>query len=150
VVLGLMRDGPGAAERPPTPGLAELEALIGSVRAAGTPVELRLLGTDRVLPAHVQLTIYRIVQEALTNVVKHAPGAATTVDVAVSAGEARIEVSDIPSGPPRAVGDAGAGAGYGTTGMYERAAAFGGSLRAEPLPGGGFRVLAHLPVGQWP
>jgi signal transduction histidine kinase len=143
VVLGLLReDGIGGMELGPAPRLADLKELADTVRASGTPVELRAPGIGRELSPAVQLTAYRIVQEALTNVVKHAPGACATVDVAVSGEELRIEVTDD--------GDrVGAGPfvpGHGIAGMRERVAAFGGSLTARPRPDGGFRVLARIPA----
>jgi signal transduction histidine kinase len=146
VVLGLLREeGIGDTELSPAPRLADLKELADTVRASGTPVELRMpdLG-DRLSPA-LELTAYRVVQEALTNIVKHAPGARATVDVAVCGKDIRIEVSDSgnPAGPG---GGPGFVPGHGIVGMRERVAAFGGSLAAGPLPGGGFRVLAEIPA----
>jgi len=95
VVLGLLgEEGIAAAELSPTPRLADLTELAATVRASGTPVELRMAGTDRHLSPALELTVYRVVQEALTNVVKHAPSARATVDVAVSGTGVRIEVTD--------------------------------------------------------
>jgi signal transduction histidine kinase len=146
VVLGLLREeGIGDTELSPAPRLADLKELVETVRASGTPVELRTpdLG-GRLSPAQ-ELTVYRVVQEALTNVVKHAPGARATVDVAVCGQDIRIEVTDSgnAAGPGRG---AGFMPGHGIVGMRERVAAFGGSLAAGPLPGGGFRVLAKIPA----
>ena len=146
VVLGLLReDGIGDTELSPAPRLADLKELADTVRASGTPVELRMpdLG-DQLSPA-LELTVYRVVQEALTNVVKHAPGAPATVDVAVCGKDIRIEVTD--GGSPAGHG-CGTGflPGHGIVGMRERVAAFGGSLDAGPRPGGGFRVLAEVPA----
>ena len=151
VVLGLLREEEvGAAARAPAPRLADLEELVETVRASGTPVELRMSGTDRRLSPALELSIYRVVQEALTNVVKHAPGACAAVDLAVSAQDVRIEVAD--DGGPLA-GSAGPegrpaspGTGHGILGMRERIGAFGGWLVAEPLVADGFRVLAEVPV----
>ena len=95
VVLGLLHDeAAGPAALGPAPGLADLGQLVETVRAAGTPVELHTLGTDRQLSAALALSVYRVVQEALTNVVKHAPGASATVDVSISALEVNIGVAD--------------------------------------------------------
>jgi signal transduction histidine kinase len=147
VVLGLLREeGIGDTELSPAPRLADLKELADTVRASGTPVELRMPDVgDRLSPA-LELTVYRVVQEALTNVVKHAPGAHATVDVAVCGEHIRIEVTDGgnlagPGGVP------GFTPGHGIVGMRERVAAFGGSLEAGPCPGGGFRVLAEVPAG---
>jgi signal transduction histidine kinase len=153
VVLGLLREeGISAAELAPAPRLGDLSELTETMRASGTPVELRIRGADGRLSPALQLSIYRVVQEALTNVVKHAPGARATVDVAISDTDVRAEVSDdgCPAGRP-----GGAAAqheppaelpGHGIVGMRERVGAFGGSLAAGPRPGGGFRVLAEIPV----
>jgi signal transduction histidine kinase len=150
VVLGLLREGEAeAAALAPVPRLVDLKELVDTVRASGTPVELRTSGTDRPLSPALELTVYRVVQEALTNVVRHAPGARATVDVAVSAAQIRLEVSNgRPSGR-----SAGAqtrppipGTGNGIVGMRERIGAFGGWLVAEPLAGAGFHVLAEVPI----
>jgi signal transduction histidine kinase len=150
VVLGLLREEEaGAGARAPAPRLADLTELVETVRDAGTPVELRMSGTERRLSPALELSIYRIVQEALTNVVKHAPGASAAVDLTVSAQDVRIEVADDggPAGPwGRAAPPASQGTGHGILGMRERVGAFGGWLVAEPLTADGFRVLAEVPV----
>ncbi len=152
-VLGLLRDdGTGTAELGPAPGLADLGALVDTVRAAGTPVELRTSGLDGRLSPALELSVYRVVQEALTNVVKHAPGANATVEVSVSAREVAIEVAD--DGEARAAqpsrplpGQAPLSSSqHGIVGMRERVGAFGGSLTAERAPGRGFRVSARIPL----
>ena len=105
VVLGLLRDEEaGAAALTPAPRLADLKELADTVRASGTPVELRTSGTDRQLSRALELTLYRVVQEALTNVVRHAPQARATVDVTVSAAQVRLEVTD-DGGPAGQAGD---------------------------------------------
>ncbi len=150
VVLGLLRDEQiGEAALAPAPRLTDLKELADNVRASGTPVDLRTSGTGRRLSPALELSLYRVVQEALTNVVKHAPGARASVDLAVSAGGVRLEVAD--GGPARRPGaggefTAGPGTGHGIVGMRERVTAFGGRLVAEPLPGHGFHVLAEIPV----
>jgi signal transduction histidine kinase len=153
VVLGLLREEVGSPSGlAPVPGLADLGQLVDTVRAAGTAVEFHASGTNRPMSAALELSVYRVVQEALTNVVKHAPGARATVDVSVSEGEVSIEVGDdggaptsqlrpSPSGPP-----AQPGTRHGIVGMRERVGAFGGSLMAGPLPGHGFRVSARVPL----
>jgi signal transduction histidine kinase len=151
VVLGLLRDEEtGAAALAPAPRLEDLKELADNVRASGTPVELRMSGLDRRLSPALELSVYRVVQEALTNVVRHAPGARATVDLDVSATRMRIEVADDggPDGRP-AGGEAqpaDQGTGHGIVGMRERMAAFGGWLVAEQLPSRGFHVLAEVPA----
>ena len=162
-VLSLLRDdgatGPAGAgaSLAPAPGLSDLDRLAATVRAAGTPVQLNVTGERAAVPPAAALTAYRIVQEALTNVVRHAPGAWATVAVRISAAGVRIRVTDTgrPAGPPGLAGaaasadaaGAASGAGHlGIAGMRERAAVFGGTLDAAPLPGGGFQVAAFLPV----
>ena len=133
----------GEVEDPwhPQPGLAQLPGLLSGVRAAGTPVHLRVEGNPSALPSTVDLSAYRIVQEALTNVMKHA-GAAASADIVVSyrATEVEIEVSDDGRG---LVADGG---GNGLRGMHRRVKLLGGELRAEPGVHGGFVVQASLPV----
>lgn len=156
VVLGLLRDeDAGAAALAPVPRLADLKELVDTVRASGTPVELRTSGTDRQLSPALELTLYRVVQEALTNVVRHAPQARATVDLSVSAAQVRLEVADdggVAGGGGTAGQTAGdqerpdlPGTGQGIVGMRERIGAFGGRLVAEPLACG-FRVLAEVPI----
>lgn len=145
VVLGLLRDEelPEAASLTPAPRLAELKELTQTVRDSGTPVDLSMSGTDRALSPSLELSLYRVVQEALTNVVKHAPGARARVDLTVSDTEVSLEVVNEP-GAPSAAG--GRGPGHGIVGMRERVGAFGGWLSAEPQPDGGFLVLARIPL----
>jgi signal transduction histidine kinase len=150
VVLGLLRDeDAGAAALAPVPRLADLKELVDTVRASGTPIELRTSGTDRQLSPALELTLYRVVQEALTNVVRHAPHARATVDLMVSATQVRLEVADdggsagrTADGPER---PGIPGTGHGIAGMRERIGAFGGRLVAEPLACG-FRVFAEVPI----
>jgi signal transduction histidine kinase len=141
-MLGLLtaRDGdePGGDQ----PGLDQVPALAERMRAAGLPVDLRIEGPRRELSPGLDLAAYRIVQEALTNVLKHARGARTDVLVQFSDGELRLEVVDAGG---QAAADA-TGAGRGLVGMRERAAAYGGVLEAAPRPGGGFAVRARLPL----
>jgi signal transduction histidine kinase len=146
VVLGLLRDGEaGTAPLAPTPRLIDVKDLADTVRASGIPVELRMEGTDRRLSPSLELSVYRVVQEALTNVVKHAPGARVMAELTVSAGKVRLDVRD-DGGPGGRGPQAEPGAGHGITGMRERISAFGGWLVAGPVAGGGFRVSAEVPV----
>jgi len=146
-ILGLLRDDDG--EEPslaPVPGIDDIEELARSVRAAGIPVGLAVTGDTATVSAAAALTAYRIVQEALTNVVKHTRRAEASVRVGVGPDGVRITVTDTGAADP-AGAFAGVAAGqHGIVGMRERAAAFGGTLDARALPGGGFRVTAFLPV----
>jgi len=152
VVLGLLRDEDVESDSlAPMPRLTDLTELAETVQASGTPVTLRTSGTDRELSPALELSIYRVVQEALTNVVKHAPGASATVEVAISPAEVRVEVTD--NGQRAGALSAGRddraahrARGQGIRGMHERIAAFGGSLVAEPLADRGFRVVATVPA----
>jgi signal transduction histidine kinase len=106
-------------------------------------VELQMSGADRQLSPALELSVYRVIQEALTNVVKHAPGARAAIDLAVSASHVRLEVAD-DGGP--AGRQAGLGTGHGITGMRERIGAFGGRLAAGPGADRGYRVIAEIPI----
>jgi signal transduction histidine kinase len=141
-VLGLLRDDTvGGVSLAPAPRLVDLKVLVETVEASGTHVELRTSGTDRRLSPAIELTVYRVVQEALTNVVKHAPGAGATVEMTVSADGIRVEVVNGPGSGSRPVVQDHTG-GHGIAGMRERVGAFGGSLVVGPTADGGFRVLA--------
>ena len=127
--------------------MAELAALAEGVRAAGLPVALVIDGDPAGLPAAVDISAYRIVQEALTNVLKHAGQASAQVNVRCGADVVQIEVTDDGAGP-QAGGQPGAG--HGLAGMRERVALFGGELVTGPQPDGGFAVRARLPFGEQP
>jgi signal transduction histidine kinase len=145
-VLGVLRDATdgqrGEPELSPQPGIADIDTLCEGVRAAGLDVVYRTAGDVDALDEGVQLTVHRIVQEALTNTLKHA-GAGTLVNLTVAAEDTRltIRVQDdgraVPSGPPN-------GEGHGLVGMRERAALYGGTVSAGPAAGGGWRVDAAL------
>ncbi|GHE26175.1 two-component sensor histidine kinase [Streptosporangium violaceochromogenes] len=139
------RDGTtrrGGGRLHPAPGIAQLGPLAGRMRAAGLPTRLEVTGSQEAIPAAAQLTVYRLVQEALTNALRHAPGATAEVRVRLTPRCVAVEVVD--DGPGLAPGDAG---GRGLVGMRERVAAYGGTLHAGPLPGGGWRVAAGLDIG---
>ncbi|HLL64378.1 MAG TPA: sensor histidine kinase [Micromonosporaceae bacterium] len=128
----------------PAPGLAQLDSLVARVDGSAVRVSLhRDTGPDDV-PAVAELTAYRIVQEALTNVIRHAHAGAAAVSVTRDGAMLRVEVIDDGVGAARNGADPG---GYGLTGMAERVAAIGGHLRHGPVAGGGFRVYAELPIG---
>jgi signal transduction histidine kinase len=141
-MLGVMRtseDQPAAALAP-QPGLQHLDRLIAQVEEAGLPVTLRVEGERRGLSPGVDLSAYRIVQEGLTNVLKHSKGAHADVLVRFDESAVRLEISDDGTAP------AGDGNGHGLVGMRERVALYGGTLEAGPRDGGGFVLRAELPV----
>ncbi|MFD1932349.1 sensor histidine kinase [Nonomuraea mangrovi] len=138
-------DEPGEPGEPlhPAPGIAQLGPLTDRMRAAGLPTRLEVSGDPEAIPAVAQLTIYRLVQEALTNALRHAPGATAEVLVRLTPRHAAVEVVD-DGRPGHAPADTH---GRGLVGMRERVAAYGGTLQAGPLPGGGWRVAAGLDIG---
>jgi signal transduction histidine kinase len=146
-LLGVLRqaDGP-QGDLAPVPGLADLEGLLAELAKAGLAVKLRVNGTRPPLPAGVDLSAYRIVQEALTNVVKHAGSARAQVVIGYGDQDVTVEVTDDGRGAVTSVSDGRAGTGHGLIGMRERVAAFGGDLEVGPGPDGGFRVAARLPL----
>ena len=137
--LGELRQLLGAVSAP-RPGLARLAELTAPLRAAGLEVAVSQPALD--LPAGVDLSAYRIVQEALTNTLRHAHATRASVTIREVGGALELDVSDDGTGVPD-----GSGAGRGLAGMRERAAMLGGTLDAGPLPDGGFRVRARLPLG---
>jgi len=146
-LLGVLRSDDGPSALKPQPGLADLEQLVGGVREAGLPVTLRIEGAQRPLPAVLDLSAYRIVQEALTNTIKHAGPARAEVTVRYEDGQVALEITDTgrgPDGGPGAI--SGRGTGHGLVGMRERTAMLGGELEAAPGDGGGFTVRARLPL----
>ena len=132
--------GPGQAPLGPAPGLADIEQLAAMTREAGVKVEVDWRSSRQPLPADIDLSAFRIIQEAVTNVVRHAGTDECQVVIDQQGGQLSIEVTD--SGR----GGRSAATGYGITGMRERAALLGGDFSAGPRPGGGFRVAARLPV----
>ncbi|HLJ03304.1 MAG TPA: sensor histidine kinase [Solirubrobacteraceae bacterium] len=144
-VLQVLRtpDAPDGDSRGPQPGLGDLGALIERVTAAGLTVEVKTEGEPRELPAAADLSAYRILQEALTNVLRHAQASRATVRVAYTAQAVELEVIDDGVGPPTAQGPA---VGHGLEGMAERAALFGGEIEWGPATGRGYRLQAVLPV----
>ena len=149
-LLGVLRqEAEPRGSLAPAPGLAEVESLAAEVASAGVRVEVRIEGTPSELPAGLDLSAYRIVQEALTNVVRHAGPATARVAVRYAPDQVAVEVIDDGRGGRAAFGrrsDRQAPVGHGIVGMRERAALYGGTLEAGPLPGGGFRVAASLPL----
>jgi signal transduction histidine kinase len=139
-LVGVLREN-GDAEREPQPGLDRLDELIAAAWASGTYVRLTVAGEAVPLPPGLDLTAYRIVQEALTNTRRHAPGANVDVEVRWEAGTLHLRVRDNGPGPADGVEE-----GHGLVGMRERAAMVGGSLHAGAADGGGFVVEAELPL----
>ena len=136
------------AEREPLPRLERLPALVDEARAAGLAGELEVEGAPVDLPAGLELAAYRLIQEALTNVRKHAPTARVLVRLGYEPERLWIEVSDDggPSGAVHHVAQSAADLGHGLIGMRERVQLYGGRMQAGPMPGGGFRVEAVLPL----
>jgi signal transduction histidine kinase len=143
-LFGVLRDPDEESGRAPQPGISELPALAGRLRAAGLEVSLSIDGEHTALPPAVTVSAYRIVQEALTNVLKHAGPARAEVTVGCTDSAVTIEVTDDGPGNPVPLAPGG---GQGLAGMRERVALFGGELRAGPRPDGGFSVRARLPIG---
>ena len=146
-LLELLKADDATGERAPQPGLAHLDELLDGMRATGLPVEAVVEGPSRPLPDGIDLSAYRIVQEALTNTLRHAGPASARVLLRYEPDAVEIEIADDGIGAPP--GDDGAG-GHGLIGMRERAQLFGGTLEAGPRPGGGYVVRARLPAGAQP
>jgi len=146
-VLGVLR----TAEDPqtaPQPGLERLDEVIASARNGGLTVEVTATGEARLLPQGVALSAHRILQEALSNAMKHAPGASVTVEIAYTAATLRLRVVNGPGTDPRTVAESGGG--HGLVGMRERVIMLGGELSTGPEHGGGFAVAAVLPLQKAP
>jgi signal transduction histidine kinase len=143
-LLGVLRrdDGPEDAKAP-QPGLAHVAALVDEMRRAGLPVDLRVEGEPGPLPPGVDVSAYRVVQEALTNTLRHAGPAQVSVTVRYGPEDVEVEVSDDGRGHPAHPAPAG---GQGLVGMRERVALFQGDFEAGPRAGGGFAVRARLPI----
>jgi signal transduction histidine kinase len=141
-LLGVLRaDANGEPERAPQPGLALLDELVETARAAGSEVRLTVDGEAKTLPPGVDLCAYRILQEALTNARRHAPGADVEVELGYGTEALRLSVRDHGPGPSEAELD-----GHGLLGMRERVLMVGGTLSIGPAPDGGFAVEAELPL----
>ena len=162
-LLGVLRDPAGrdgdlaaGPELAPQPGIDELGELLGQARAAGLPVSLTVSGVPRPVPAGEALAVFRVVQESLTNVRKHAgPGVTAAVSLGYAEEGLVIRVTDDGRGPGISDGtDPGSagpdGDGHGLAGMRERIELYGGSVRTGPRPGGGYQVVARLPLALEP
>jgi signal transduction histidine kinase len=147
----LRRERAGDPAHRPSPTLAELGTLLDAARAAGVPAELTIEGSPRALSPSVELSCYRIIDESLTNVARHAPGALTRVVLRYRPGGLDIEVANAaPPGEARPAAPRPSSGGRGVRGMRERAELYGGSLDARPCPGGGFAVTAAIPCDPVP
>jgi signal transduction histidine kinase len=139
-LVGVLRQGDEEIGLAPQPGLADVERLVAQVRDTGMKVDLQVEGTPRPVPLGVDLSAYRIVQEALTNTLKHAGGAPAQVAIRYGERELTIEVTDDGRSTRRGEG------GHGLAGMRERVAIFGGTFDAGPRDQGGFAVRALMPL----
>jgi signal transduction histidine kinase len=143
-MLGLLSDQDAETPLSPQPGLSDIPSLVEQVRQAGMAVELRVEGRPQVVPGGVGVAAYRIVQEALTNVLKHANGAHSAVAVRWADAAVELEIVDQGPGSNGALPDAPTGRGL--AGMRERAAMYGGTLEAHPGPERGYLVRARIPL----
>jgi len=141
-LLGLLREPTDATSLAPLPSLRHVASLATKVRDAGLPVEVRIEGEATDLPAGIDLAAYRIVQEALTNAMKHASPTSARVLIRYRPNELELEITNSGGRVPSSRPD-----GHGLVGMRERALLYGGTVRAAPLAEGGFRVHAVLPLG---
>jgi signal transduction histidine kinase len=142
---GAEPDQPATADLAPAPGLGQVPALTARIRDAGVPVQLTVTGTPVPVPAGVDLAAYRVVQEALTNTVKHAAGAEVKITIGYDPGVLRVEVADSGGTP---AGSDGSGSGRGLIGLRERLAVYGGALDAGGVATGGYLVRATIPVDE--
>ena len=155
-LLGVLRqEGEPRGSLAPAPGLADLASLIGQVQDAGLRVWITVDGQRGPVPPGIDLSAYRIIQEALTNVIKHAAASSAQVTISYRPDSVTVEVTDQGSpGPPARTGSGGSvatartGYGHGIIGMRERVAVFGGEFAAGPGPDGGFRVRACFPIAK--
>jgi signal transduction histidine kinase len=148
-LLGVLRTEETSGSRQPQPGTTQIDGLLHHVRATGLAAALTVTGSPAALPPGAGLTVYRIVQEALTNTLKHA-AAPTRVSIAIAHRPDSVTVDVHDDGAARPVRPAAGTTGHGLTGMQERAAVYGGTVSAGPDPAGGWRIHARLPVTTGP
>jgi signal transduction histidine kinase len=141
-LVGVLRRPEESPALAPQPSLEHLDRLVAKARESGLPVELRVEGEPTQLPPGLDLTAYRLVQEGLTNALKHAR--ASKADVLVRYGDGEVEISVTDDGSGDGGGDSG---GHGLVGMRERVSVYGGEIESGPLPGGGYGLRARLPLG---
>jgi signal transduction histidine kinase len=142
-ILALLRQPEQSAQSRPQPSLAQLNELVASYRDAGLPARLEVVGEPMPLPSGIELSVYRVVQEALTNALRHSNPSTVTVTLAFR--DSRLELEVVDDGTPRTPGEEATG--QGLIGMRERVALLGGQLETGERAGGGFRVAADLPIG---
>jgi signal transduction histidine kinase len=140
-LIGVLTEADEAASTAPMPGLADLDSLLDTMRAAGLPVEVVRTGAPRELTAGADLALYRVIQESLTNALKHAGPANARVSLDFASDRVTIEVADDGRGSAP-----DPGVGHGLIGMRERVGVFGGTLSTSERPGGGFVVRAEIPL----
>lgn len=146
-MLGLLRERGESTTPAPLPGLADRDELIEQARADGLAVDIAIEGEPRPLPPGIDLSAYRILQEALTNVRKHAPAARAEIQIRYAPAEVEIEVHNDRT-PSQSSSSGTPAGGHGLIGMRERVALYGGTLEAGPLAEGGFRVRVRMPLDQ--
>ena len=146
-VVGLLRADEESAERQPQPGLDRLDGMVEGARRAGLTVDAAVVGVPRPIAAGVDLSAYRIVQEALSNAARHAPGSRVRVEVRYGADRLSVVVADDGSGTATAA-PSEADSGHGLVGMRERVTMLGGALSVGQREDGGFAVMAELPYGE--
>jgi signal transduction histidine kinase len=142
-ILNVLRRADEDDPTQPAPGLAQIDTLVAGATRGGLATTFRLTGTARPLPAAVDLAAYRIVQESLTNAIRHAGPATAIVSLSYGQAELGIDVVDTGRGASTSASE---GSGHGLIGMRERAASVGGTVQTGPQPGGGYRVAARLPL----
>lgn len=140
-LLGIIRKEEGPAPLTPQPGLSQIDALVGSARTAGLKVDVETEGTKRTIPSSIDLSAYRIIQEALTNVIKHAHASRVDIRICYLDHDMELEVSDDGDGPKN-----GPASGFGLVGIRERVSLYGGSLEVGSSATGGFRLVTRLPA----
>lgn len=140
-LLGIIRKEEGPAPLTPQPGLSQIDALVGSARTAGLKVDVETEGTKRTIPSSIDLSAYRIIQEALTNVIKHAHASRIDIRICYLDHDIELEVNDDGDGPKN-----GPASGFGLVGIGERISLYGGSLEVGRSATGGFRLVTRLPA----
>jgi signal transduction histidine kinase len=145
LLAAIRDDGHDPESLTPMPGIGSVSVLVEKVTETGQPVSLRIEGQPRALAPSLELSAYRVVQEALTNVVRHA-GQPATAEVVISYDDSGVVVTVTDDGPAGGADQRKPGSGHGLTGMRERVSLLGGELRAGPRPEGGYQVVARLPA----
>ncbi|WP_067182603.1 sensor histidine kinase [Microtetraspora niveoalba] len=147
LMLGMLRSSGDGDSPVSQPGLDRLDELIAQIREAGPQVDLRVIGTPTPLSSGLDLSAYRLIQEALTNVLKHARASGVDITIAYGPAELSIVVINDGAGPDEGAAERTPDGGHGLIGMRERTEMHGGELTAGPIAGGGYRVFARFPLG---